>query len=109
MTRTRTIGVIAGQDYGSGSSHDWAAKGSRLLGVRAVITRSVERIRRSSVIGMGAHVERRNGQREAVPLLVRIDTPIEAAYYAVGGIMPYVLEQVAAPTPGREAEEVRIA
>ena len=77
--------------------------------MRAVITRSVERIRRSSVIGMGAHVERRNGQREAIPLLVRIDTPIEAAYYAVGGIMPYVLEQVAAPTPGREAEEVRIA
>jgi aconitate hydratase len=54
-------------------------------------------------------VERRNGQREPVPLLVRIDTPIEAAYYAAGGIMPYVLEQVAAPTPGREAEEVRIA
>jgi hypothetical protein len=50
-------------------------------------------------------------------LLVRIDTPVEAAYYAAGGIMPYaaggimpyVLEQVAAPTPGREAEEVRIA
>jgi aconitate hydratase len=109
LTRTRTIGVIAGQDYGSGSSRDWAAKGSRLLGVRAVISRSFERIHRSNVIGMGVHVERRNGQREAVHLLVRIDTPIEAAYYAAGGIMPYVLEQVAAPTPGREAEEVRIA
>jgi len=147
LTRTRAIGVIAGQDYGSGSSRDWAAKGSRLLSVRAVLARSFERIHRSNLIGMGVlpcqfhqgtsarsleligserfslepdgalrprveailHVERRNGQREAVPLLVRIDTPIEAAYYAAGGIMPYVLEQVAAPTPGREAEEVRIA
>jgi aconitate hydratase len=126
--------VIAGQDYGSGSSRDWAAKGSRLLGVRAVIARGFERIHRSNLIGMGVlpcqfhegtsartlaldgserfdlelngalrprveailHVRRGNGEREAVPLLVRIDTPIEAAYYAAGGIMPYVLEQVAA-------------
>ena len=132
--------VIAGQDYGSGSSRDWAAKGSRLLGVRAVIARGFERIHRSNLIGMGVlpcqfhegisarslaldgserfaleldgalhprveatlHVERRNGQREAVPLLVRIDTPVEAAYYAAGGIMPYVLEQVASASPARE-------
>ena len=139
--------VIAGQDYGSGSSRDWAAKGSRLLGVRAVIARGFERIHRSNLIGMGVlpcqflegtsarslglegterfdleldgalrpraqatlHVERRNGEREAVPLLVRIDTPVEAAYYAAGGIMPYVLEQVASTSPGRRTDEVPIA
>ena len=139
--------VIAGQDYGSGSSRDWAAKGSRLLGVRAVIARGFERIHRSNLIGMGVlpcqfHegisarsleldgterfdlkldgalrprvqatliVERRNGQREAVPLLVRIDTPIEAAYYAAGGIMPYVLEQVASASPVKKTHEVRSA
>jgi len=146
--RYRTEGVpvivIAGQEYGSGSSRDWPAKGSRLLGIRAVIARGFERIHRSNLIGMGVlpcqfhegisarsleldgserfaleldgalrprveatlHVERRNGQREAVPLLVRIDTPIEAAYYTAGGIMPYVLEQVASASPGQEAEEV---
>jgi aconitate hydratase len=130
--------VIAGQDYGSGSSRDWAAKGSRLLGVRAVIARSFERIHRSNLVGMGVlpcqfrdevsarslgldgserfaltldgalrpraeatlHVERRNGQRQAVPVLVRIDTPIEAAYYAAGGIMPYVLEEVTSASHG---------
>jgi aconitate hydratase len=139
--------VIAGQDYGSGSSRDWAAKGSRLLGVRAVIARGFERIHRSNLIGMGVlpcqflegisarsleldgteqfdlkldgalrpraqatlHVERRNGQREAIPLLVRIDTPIEAAYYAAGGIMPYVVGQVVSTSPGRRTDEVPIA
>src|SRR5690606_36467871 len=45
--------VIAGEDYGAGSSRDWAAKGARLLGVRAVIARSFERIHRSNLIGMG--------------------------------------------------------
>jgi aconitate hydratase len=125
--------VIAGRDYGSGSSRDWAAKGTRLLGVRAVIARGFERIHRSNLVGMGVlpcqfqegvsartlaldgterfdfvldetlrarapatlQIERRDGRREAVPLLVRIDTPIEVAYFAAGGIMPYVLEQLA--------------
>ncbi len=125
--------VIAGQDYGSGSSRDWAAKGTRLLGVRAVVARGFERIHRSNLVGMGVlpcqfqeaasartlaldgterfdlaldetlrpraratlHIERRDGRREAVPVLVRIDTPIEVAYFAAGGIMPYVLEQLA--------------
>ena len=124
--------VIAGQDYGSGSSRDWAAKGTRLLGVRAVIARGFERIHRSNLVGMGVlpcqleegvsartlgldgterfdlalegtlrpraqatlHIERRDGRREAVPVLVRIDTPIEVAYFAAGGIMPYVLEEL---------------
>lgn len=125
--------VIAGQDYGAGSSRDWAAKGTRLLGVRAVVARGFERIHRSNLIGMGVlpcelpegvsaqtlgldgterfdlvtsepprprqpahlHIERRDGRRQSIPLLLRIDTPIEAAYYLAGGIMPYVLEQLA--------------
>jgi aconitate hydratase len=126
--------VIAGRDYGAGSSRDWAAKGTRLLGVRAVIARGFERIHRSNLIGMGVlpcqfpegvsaqtlaldgserfdlalgaplrprqpanlHIERLDGRRESVALLLRIDTPIEAAYFMAGGIMPYVLEQLLA-------------
>jgi aconitate hydratase len=124
--------VIAGQDYGAGSSRDWAAKGTRLLGVRAVIARGFERIHRSNLIGMGVlpcqfpegvsartleldgterfdleldplprprqsallHVERLGGRRASISLMVRIDTPIEAEYFAVRGILPYVLEQL---------------
>ena len=128
--------VIAGQDYGAGSSRDWAAKGTRLLGVRAVIARGFERIHRSNLIGMGVlpcqlpegvstqtlgldgteqfnlvageltrpgqaatlEIEYQDGRRASVPLRLRIDTPIEAAYFLAGGIMPYVLEQLA-PQP----------
>jgi aconitate hydratase len=127
--------VIAGQDYGAGSSRDWAAKGTRLLGVRAVVARGFERIHRSNLIGMGVlpcqfpdgvsaqtlrldgserftltmggtlaprqsatlGIEHRDGRRESVPLVLRIDTPIEAAYFSAGGILPYVLEQILAP------------
>ena len=130
--------VIAGQDYGAGSSRDWAAKGTRLLGVRAVIARGFERIHRSNLIGMGIlpcqfpegvsaqtlaldgterfdlavveplrprqsanlHIERRDGRHDSVPILLRIDTPIEAAYFLAGGIMPYVLEQLLALPQG---------
>jgi aconitate hydratase len=126
--------VIAGKEYGSGSSRDWAAKGTRLLGVRAVIAGGFERIHRSNLIGMGVfpcqlpegvsaqtlgldgterfdlelgsplrprqaailRIERRDGRRESVPLVVRIDTPIEAAYFSAGGILPYMLEQLVA-------------
>jgi aconitate hydratase len=126
--------VIAGQDYGAGSSRDWAAKGTRLLGVRAVIARGFERIHRSNLIGMGVlpcqfpegvsaqtlaldgterfdltlgeplrprqpaklRIERQDGRHESVPLQLRIDTPIEAAYFSAGGILPYVLEQLLA-------------
>jgi aconitate hydratase len=126
--------VIAGHDYGAGSSRDWAAKGTRLLGVRAVIARGFERIHRSNLVGMGVlpcqfpegvsaqtlalngserfdlalaaplrprqpatlHVDRRDGRRASVTLLVRIDTPVEAAYFQAGGIMPYVLERLVA-------------
>ena len=126
--------VIAGQDYGAGSSRDWAAKGTRLLGVHAVIARGFERIHRSNLIGMGVlpcqlpegvsaqtlgldgterfdlaldgllrprqpgilHVERSDGRHASIPLLVRIDTPIEAAYFSAGGILPYVADQLLA-------------
>ena len=124
--------VVAGRDYGAGSSRDWAAKGTRLLGVRAVIARSFERIHRSNLVGMGVfpcqlpegasagslgldgserfdleielplrpgqaatlHIERRSGQRDTVPLTVKIDTPIEVSYFAAGGILPHVLEEL---------------
>jgi len=125
--------VFAGQEYGTGSSRDWAAKGTRLLGVGAVIAQSFERIHRSNLVGMGvlpcqfnegtnAHslkldgtetfdltgfaagitprqdltliIHRANGEREQVPVTLRIDTPIEVDYYMHGGILPYVLRQL---------------
>jgi aconitate hydratase len=124
--------VIAGRDYGAGSSRDWAAKGTRLLGVRAVVARGFERIHRSNLIGMGVlpcelpdevssetlaidgtelfelkvdgpvqprqsallWIDRRDGRRDSVPLTLRIDTPVEAQYFAAGGILPYVLGQL---------------
>ena len=125
--------VIAGKDYGVGSSRDWAAKGTRLLGVRAVIARSFERIHRSNLIGMGVlplqfpegtcaaslgldgsetyhvlglgdslrprqelglRIVSKDGSETRVPLLCRIDTPIEIEYYRHGGILPYVLSQL---------------
>jgi aconitate hydratase A / 2-methylisocitrate dehydratase len=123
--------VLAGREYGSGSSRDWAAKGPRLLGVRAVIARSFERIHRSNLIGMGVlPLQFRDGEsaeslgltgREIFDITglgalndgeipsevevaadevsfrarVRIDTPMEAAYFRHGGILPYVLRQLA--------------
>lgn len=126
--------VIAGQEYGTGSSRDWAAKGTRLLGVRAVIAESFERIHRSNLVGMGVlplqfkegvnaaslkldgtelfdivglestevrprqdvtlRIQRANGETEEVPLVLRIDTPIEIDYYLHGGILPFVLRQL---------------
>lgn len=123
--------VFAGKDYGMGSSRDWAAKGSALLGVKAVVARSFERIHRSNLIGMGilplqfregdsweslgikgdelftlkikgslkprqeATLEiTKDGQKREVPLLIRIDTPIEVNYYQHGGILPFVLRQI---------------
>ncbi len=126
--------VIAGKEYGSGSSRDWAAKGTALLGVRAVLTASYERIHRSNLIGMGVlplqfapgqdattlgltgeetytisgladaqEIPRTVTVTAAGPsgtqeftVTVRIDTPAEAAYYRHGGILPYVLRQLAA-------------
>jgi aconitate hydratase len=121
--------IIAGKEYGSGSSRDWAAKGTLLLGVKAVIAESFERIHRSNLVGMGVlPLQFLPGQnRETIGLtgleqysiegisdaiasarrarvsagdkqfevIVRIDTPQEAEYYRNGGILPYVLRQLA--------------
>jgi len=122
--------VLAGKEYGSGSSRDWAAKGTALLGVRAVLAESYERIHRSNLIGMGVlplqYAEGENaeslgltgtetfdvvgvsGLTDGMPrevtvradgrefaARVRIDTPGEAEYYRHGGILPYVLRQLA--------------
>jgi aconitate hydratase len=132
--------IIAGKEYGSGSSRDWAAKGPRLLGVRAVIAESYERIHRSNLVGMGIlplqflsgedaqslaltgeEVFEIRGVRDAVEkfspgrqlkvravkdgkptdfsVVVRIDTPQEALYYANGGILQFVLRQLLATKP----------
>jgi aconitate hydratase len=126
--------VFGGEEYGTGSSRDWAAKGTQLLGVKAVIARSFERIHRSNLIGMGVlalqfkgsdsvqtlgidgtetfdvliegpirpqmdvdlAITKQNGAKSKVPLLLRIDTPIEVDYYNNGGILPYVLRQLLA-------------
>jgi aconitate hydratase len=129
--------VIAGQEYGTGSSRDWAAKGTRLLGVKAVIAQSFERIHRSNLVGMGVLpcqfkegtsaaslqlegtetfdvigleqgvkplqdlrlvIHRQSGKTDEVPVVLRIDTPIEIDYYQHGGILPYVLRQLLAGT-----------
>ncbi|MGH9294863.1 MAG: aconitate hydratase AcnA, partial [Acidimicrobiales bacterium] len=122
--------VLAGKEYGAGSSRDWAAKGPALLGVRAVIAESFERIHRSNLIGMGvlplqlppgespssldssslveitgieglavsdlvgAELTVRAGNRELLVRL-RVDTPGEAAYLYDGGILQYVVRQLA--------------
>jgi aconitate hydratase len=125
--------VLAGKEYGSGSSRDWAAKGPRLLGVRAVIAESYERIHRSNLVGMGIlplqfnngdtaaslgltgrediNIEglgdgtvkevsvtatAEDGQSTTFTARVRIDTPQEVEYYRHGGILQYVLRQLAA-------------
>jgi aconitate hydratase len=128
--------IVAGKEYGSGSSRDWAAKGVLLLGVKAVIAESFERIHRTNLVGMGVlplqfmygenaaslqltgretftvegvkeaigGTERRahvravddDGSQKTFDVLVRIDTPQEIEYYRFGGILPYVLRQIAA-------------
>jgi aconitate hydratase len=131
--------ILAGKEYGSGSSRDWAAKGTVLLGVRAVIAESYERIHRSNLIGMGVlplqfpegqnaqslglsgeetfaitglaglevapstvQVKAVNpqGQMRQFEARVRIDTPVEAAYYQHGGILQYMLRQLLTDAPG---------
>ncbi|HKD23413.1 MAG TPA: aconitate hydratase AcnA, partial [Rhizomicrobium sp.] len=127
--------VIAGKEYGTGSSRDWAAKGPKLQGVRAVIAESFERIHRSNLIGMGiapfvfeagktrndygltgreaidisglsgklsprmkmvAKITYPDGRKADLPLILRIDTADEVAYFENGGILPYVLRRLAA-------------
>lgn len=132
--------VIGGKEYGSGSSRDWAAKGTNLLGVKAVLAESYERIHRSNLVGMGVlplqfktgesaaslgltgeevfdvrgvvdglkvnfagaakelavTATRPDGTKVEFHAVCRIDTPQEALYYQHGGILPYVLRQLAA-------------
>ena len=125
--------IIAGKEYGTGSSRDWAAKGTMLLGVRAVIAESFERIHRSNLVGMGVlpcefvdgatrqslgltgfetleflglgeSLKPRqrltvnateNGKTKTFEVMVRIDTPEELQYFRNGGILPYVLRNLA--------------
>jgi aconitate hydratase len=127
--------ILAGKEYGTGSSRDWAAKGTMLLGVKAVIAESFERIHRSNLIGMGVlplqFKDSQNtqslkltgkesfdivglnqgaaktvkivamaddGKKTEFEVRLRIDTPKELDYYQHGGILHYVLRQLAAPT-----------
>jgi len=130
--------ILAGKEYGSGSSRDWAAKGPKLLGVRAVIAESYERIHRSNLVGMGilplqfvegetvaslgltgeetynfegladlleakfangriltVEATTPEGTKQTFQTTVRIDTPQEILYYENGGILQYVLRQLA--------------
>ena len=123
--------IVAGKEYGSGSSRDWAAKGVLLLGVKAVIAESFERIHRTNLVGMGvlplqfmdgenaaslkltgresfsvegvkealsgaARRARVRADEKTFEVIVRVDTPQEVEYYRNGGILPYVLRQIAA-------------
>ncbi len=126
--------VFAGVEYGNGSSRDWAAKGTNLLGVKAVIAQSFERIHRSNLVGMGivpfvfeegtswatlglkgdetvtirgladvkprqrmiAEITDAKGNKVAIPIVCRIDTLDEIEYYRNGGILQYVLRNLAA-------------
>jgi len=129
--------ILGGKEYGSGSSRDWAAKGTKLLGVKAVLVESFERIHRANLVGMGVlPLQFKAGESaatynldgtetfdiqglaplnngETVPLVkvtaqrtsgevvefevrLRIDTPTEADYYRHGGVLNYVLRQLAA-------------
>ena len=129
--------VFAGKEYGTGSSRDWAAKGTKLLGIEAVISESFERIHRSNLVGMGVlpltfqgdvtrkslnltgdeHISlkglaagikprmkvdmvitHKNGETQIVPLLCRIDTLDELAYYKNGGILHYVMKNLLEPS-----------
>jgi aconitate hydratase len=128
--------IIAGKEYGTGSSRDWAAKGTKLLGVSAVLVESFERIHRSNLVGMGVlplqflpgesaeshglngselisitglaplnhgetvprvsvHVTRENGETSTFEVRLRIDTPTEAEYFRHGGVLNFVLRQLA--------------
>jgi len=125
--------VVAGKEYGTGSSRDWAAKGTRLLGVKAVIVESFERIHRSNLVGMGivplqfqngetrktlnldgsetftirnlanlkprqdvdVNVTRADGSKSTITVTCRVDTVDELSYMTHGGILPYVLRNLA--------------
>jgi aconitate hydratase len=123
--------VLGGKEYGTGSSRDWAAKGTILLGVKAVITESFERIHRANLVGMGVlplnfkdgetaqslgldgtelfdieglgkgaaevtvHAKKADGKTRTFKARVRINTPKEWEYYENGGVLHYMLRQMA--------------
>jgi aconitate hydratase len=126
--------VLAGQEYGTGSSRDWAAKGTMLLGVKAVVAQSYERIHRSNLVGMGVipfeftggdtrkslglkgdevvsieglegnlkplstvpcHITYGDGSKKTIQIKCRIDTAIEIEYIEHGGVLQYVLRDLA--------------
>ncbi len=126
--------IVAGKEYGTGSSRDWAAKGTYLLGIKAVLTQSYERIHRSNLVGMGVLPlqflegesadtlgldgtevydidgiadgltpgcklritgKREDGSTVEFETLVRLDTAVDVEYYRHGGILQYVLRQLA--------------
>jgi aconitate hydratase len=129
----RPLVIFGGKEYGTGSSRDWAAKGTKLLGVRAVITESFERIHRSNLVGMGvlplqfkvdgwqklgltgeeivtirglSELSPRrtltvelyrasDGRIARFPVICRIDTPTELEYFRQGGVLNYVLRNLA--------------
>ncbi len=132
LARGTPLVVVAGRNYGSGSSRDWAAKGVALLGVRAIIAESFERIHRTNLVGMGVLplqlpdgvtaetlgldgsetfdvvdldrdfsvggaarciVRRIDGVSQTIPLLIRLDTDEDIAYWRHGGILPFVWRQ----------------
>jgi aconitate hydratase len=133
QTEGRPVVVFAGKEYGTGSSRDWAAKGAKLLGVRAVIAETFERIHRSNLVGMGVLplqfkvdgwqklgltgeeivtirgltevTPRRtltielyrpsDGRVARFPVICRIDTPTELEYFKNGGVLNYVLRNLA--------------
>ncbi|HEX8570343.1 MAG TPA: aconitate hydratase AcnA [Caulobacteraceae bacterium] len=133
QAENRPLVVFAGKEYGTGSSRDWAAKGTRLLGVRAVIAESFERIHRSNLVGMGVipfkfkhegwqrlnltgeeivtirgleRIQPRqelyvelyrpsDGRVARFPVICRIDTDTELQYFRHGGVLPYVLRNLA--------------
>ena len=134
-TEKTPLVVIAGEEYGTGSARDWAAKGTRLLGVRVVIANSFERIHRSNLVGLGVVpcqlpagvtvvtlglngteqfdvlgltdiakprqpvtlvIRHADGRQENVTLTLRLDTQAEIEYVKRGGILPFVLEGMAA-------------
>ncbi len=144
--RGTPLAILAGKEYGSGSSRDWAAKGPRLLGIKFVIAESYERIHRSNLVGMGilplqfmpgqnvdslhltgeeifaigdtpgqlkamldnkfadgrvvtVFAESDMGKTTEFCATVRIDTPQEILYYENGGILQYVLRQLAGKSP----------
>lgn len=124
--------VLAGKEYGTGSSRDWAAKGTILLGIKAVISESFERIHRANLVGMGVlplnfvngenaaslgldgtetfdfaglkagateldvTATKADGSKKTFKAKVRINTPKEWEYYAHGGVLQYMLRQMAA-------------